>query len=68
MYDSGGTVLAGKLRDADRVIEELTGLDHDRFMRSVSDIQLYLKRAKWVRPMFGDSDFHYERAARLGGL
>jgi alkylation response protein AidB-like acyl-CoA dehydrogenase len=32
------------------------------------DIQLYLKRAKWARPMFGDSDFHYERVARLGGL
>ncbi len=26
------------------------------------DIQLYLKRAKWVRPMFGDADHHYERA------
>jgi alkylation response protein AidB-like acyl-CoA dehydrogenase len=32
------------------------------------DIQLYLKRAKWARPVFGDSDFHYERVARLGGL
>ncbi len=32
------------------------------------DIQLYLKRSKWARPMFGDSDFHYERVARLGGL
>jgi alkylation response protein AidB-like acyl-CoA dehydrogenase len=32
------------------------------------DIQLYLKRAKWARPAFGDSDFHYERVARLGGL
>ena len=32
------------------------------------DIQLYLKRAKWVRPMFGDADTHYERIARLGGL
>lgn len=32
------------------------------------DIQLYLKRAKWVRPMFGDADYHYERVARLGGL
>lgn len=30
------------------------------------DIQLYLKRAKWVRPMFGDADHHYERAYRLG--
>lgn len=32
------------------------------------DIQMYLKRAKWVRPMFGDADFHYERVARLGDL
>jgi alkylation response protein AidB-like acyl-CoA dehydrogenase len=32
------------------------------------DAQLYLKRAKWLRPAFGDADFHYERAARLGGL
>ena len=32
------------------------------------DIQLYLKRAKWVRPMYGDADYHYERIARLGDL
>lgn len=32
------------------------------------DIQLYLKRSKWVRPSFGDSDYHYDRIARLGGL
>jgi alkylation response protein AidB-like acyl-CoA dehydrogenase len=32
------------------------------------DIQLYLKRAKWARPAFGDADWHYERANRLGGL
>ncbi|MBK7949987.1 MAG: acyl-CoA/acyl-ACP dehydrogenase [Deltaproteobacteria bacterium] len=32
------------------------------------DIQLYLKRSKWFRPIFGDADYHYERAARLGGL
>lgn len=32
------------------------------------DIQLYLKRSKWVRPMFGDADYHYKRIARLGGL
>ncbi len=27
------------------------------------DIQLYLKRSKWVRPIFGDSDFHKDRLA-----
>lgn len=32
------------------------------------DIQLYLKRSKWARPMFGDSDYHFERVAQLGGL
>jgi alkylation response protein AidB-like acyl-CoA dehydrogenase len=32
------------------------------------DVQLYLKRSKWVRPSFGDSDYHYDRIARLGGL
>lgn len=32
------------------------------------DVQLYLKRARWVRPMFGDADHHYERVAALGGL
>jgi alkylation response protein AidB-like acyl-CoA dehydrogenase len=32
------------------------------------DVQLYLKRSKWARPMFGDSDYHYERVAVLGGL
>ncbi|MFP6654555.1 MAG: acyl-CoA dehydrogenase family protein [Myxococcota bacterium] len=32
------------------------------------DIQLYLKRSKWLRPIFGDADYHYERLARLGGL
>ncbi len=32
------------------------------------DIQLYLKRAKWVRAAFGDADFHYDRIAALGGL
>jgi acyl-CoA dehydrogenase len=32
------------------------------------DIQLYLKRSKWVRPMFGDEDFHYDRVAKLGEL
>jgi alkylation response protein AidB-like acyl-CoA dehydrogenase len=30
--------------------------------------QLYLKRSKWARPAFGDSDYHYERVAALGGL
>ncbi len=31
------------------------------------DAQLYLKRAKWVRPAFGDPDTHYDRVAKLGG-
>jgi alkylation response protein AidB-like acyl-CoA dehydrogenase len=32
------------------------------------DAQLFLKRSKWARPMFGDADHHYERVAALGGL
>ncbi len=32
------------------------------------DAHLYLKRAKWLRPAFGDAAFHYERIAALGGL
>jgi alkylation response protein AidB-like acyl-CoA dehydrogenase len=32
------------------------------------DAQLYLKRAKWMRPAFGDADYHFERSAALGGL
>jgi alkylation response protein AidB-like acyl-CoA dehydrogenase len=32
------------------------------------DAQLYLKRSKWARPIFGDADYHYERIASLGGL
>jgi alkylation response protein AidB-like acyl-CoA dehydrogenase len=32
------------------------------------DAQLYLKRSKWARPAFGDSDFHLQRVATLGGV
>lgn len=32
------------------------------------DIQLYLKRSKWVRPMFGDEDYHYDRIADFGEI
>ncbi len=32
------------------------------------DIQLYLKRGKWMRPVFGDADYHYERVAAMGEL
>ena len=32
------------------------------------DIQLYLKRSKWARPLFGCEIHHYERVAALGGL
>ena len=30
--------------------------------------QLYYKRSKLVRPLFGDSDHHYDRLLRLRGL
>ena len=29
------------------------------------DVQLYLKRSKWVRSAFGDADFHYRRVAGM---
>ncbi len=32
------------------------------------DMQLYLKRSKWAGPIFGDSDYHYDRLLRLRGL
>ena len=32
------------------------------------DMQLYLKRSKWAAPMFGDSDYHYDRLMRLRGV
>ena len=32
------------------------------------DAQLYLKRSKWARTMYGDSDYHMDRIATLGGL
>jgi len=32
------------------------------------DAQLYLKRAKWMRPAFGDADHHNDRIAQLEGL
>jgi alkylation response protein AidB-like acyl-CoA dehydrogenase len=31
------------------------------------DIQLYLKRSKWARPLFGDENHHQDRIATLGG-
>ena len=32
------------------------------------DIQRYFKRSKWMRPMFGDADHHYERVLSLRGV
>ncbi len=31
------------------------------------DVQLYLKRSKWSRPLYGDEDHHHDRLAELGG-
>jgi alkylation response protein AidB-like acyl-CoA dehydrogenase len=33
-----------------------------------NDVHLYLRRSKWARPAWGGEEFHYERAAELGGL
>jgi len=35
VLDANGVVLAQKINEADRLVEELTGLDYDRFLRSV---------------------------------
>ena len=32
------------------------------------DAQLYLKRSKWPRPMYGDTNYHLDRVADLGGV
>jgi alkylation response protein AidB-like acyl-CoA dehydrogenase len=32
------------------------------------DPQLYLKRSKWSRAMYGDANHHYDQIANLGGL
>ena len=32
------------------------------------DIQLYLKRSKWSRPLFGDEDHHHDRIATIGAF
>ncbi len=32
------------------------------------DAQLYLKRSKWAKSVFGGADHHYDRVAQLGGL
>ncbi len=32
------------------------------------DIQLYLKRSKWARPMYGNEGYHYDRVATFGGI
>lgn len=34
---------------------------------TAQDIQLYFKRSKWARPMFGDAETHYERVVALRG-
>lgn len=50
-----------------------TGLDSIQLHGAIGfttdyDIQLYFKRSKWMRPMYGDADFHYERVLALRGL
>ena len=50
-----------------------TGLDSIQLHGAIGftveyDIQLYFKRSKWARPMFGDADTHYERTIALRGL
>lgn len=60
IYDATGTVLTQKLREADEKIEELTGLNHDRFMRSA-----LLAQGQFARFLQAKAD---ERAALLESL
>ncbi len=50
-----------------------TGLDSIQLHGAIGfttdyDIQLFFKRSKWMRPMYGDADFHYERVLALRGV
>lgn len=50
-----------------------TGLDSIQLHGAIGftidyDIQLYFKRSKWARPMYGNADAHYERSFALRGL
>ena len=50
-----------------------TGLDSIQLHGAIGfttayDIQLYFKRSKWARPMYGDAATHYERAFALRGV
>ncbi|CAN5322622.1 AAA family ATPase [soil metagenome] len=60
LYDDAGQVLAEQLREADRKIEDLCGLDYDRFMRSV-----LLAQGEFARFLKAKDD---ERAALLESL
>lgn len=60
IYDSAGEVLAEQLREADRIVEELSGLSYDRFMRSV-----LLAQGEFARFLRAKSD---ERAQLLESL
>ncbi|MEP4076994.1 AAA family ATPase [Haloferula sp.] len=60
LYDSAGVVLAEQLKEADRVVEELSGLNYERFMRSV-----LLAQGEFARFLRAKSD---ERAQLLESL
>ncbi|MEM7697099.1 MAG: AAA family ATPase [Verrucomicrobiota bacterium] len=60
LYDASGTVLAEKIKDVDEQIIELTGLNYDRFMRSV-----LLAQGEFARLIKAKND---ERAALLESL
>jgi len=60
VYDANGTVMADQVRTADECVEKLTGLDYDRFLRSV-----LLAQGEFARFLKARDD---ERAALLESL
>jgi len=60
VYDEAGTPLAQKIQEAERLIEELIGLDYGRFLRSA-----LLAQGEFARFLKADAD---ERAGLLESL
>jgi len=72
LYDANGQTLAEKSRDVDRLVEELIGLDADRFLRSVllaqNEFAKFLKAQPDERAMLLESLTGTEVYSRLGKL
>lgn len=63
VYDAEGTVLAQNVSEANRIVEELTGLDVDRFFRSV-----LLAQGDFVKFLKATSDERSSLLEKLTGM